>query len=116
MTPLSTHGVKWETDEQQERAVQPQTHPLTWSQLDVAGISDFTLTHPQHVRELTALFIPNERGRLSHSVPRMPACLLSFVGNISGPVLLPHKVSRTKVPSQIKEELGPVLVPLSSPR
>lgn len=106
MTPLSTHGVKQETDEQQERAVQPQTHPLTRGQPDVAGISDFTLTHPQQVRKLTALFIPDERGRLSHSVPRVPVCLLSFVGNISGPVLWPHTVSGTKAPSQIKEEPG----------
>lgn len=58
MTPLSTHGVKPETEAQQERVLQPQTHHLTRSQPDVAGISDFTLTHPQHVHKLSALFIP----------------------------------------------------------
>lgn len=83
-----------------------QTHHLTRSQPDVAGISDFALTHPRRVRKLTALFIPNERGRLSCLVPRVPECLLFFVANISGPVLSPHKVSRTKLPLQIKEELG----------
>lgn len=110
VTPLSTHGVRQETEAQQEKDVQPNTapdsEPAWWPpEPTPACLHTQCPLHPPVKRSLSCL------------VPSVPACLLFFRENISGPVLFSLQSIQDKAPLTDRGRIvGPALVPSSSPR
>lgn len=87
MTPLSTHGMKQETWTTGKGCWAPSTPPDSepgWRSRNFR----LHLNPPSAYSQTQCpLYPPSERGQLSCLVPRKPACLLLFVGTISGSVL-----------------------------